>query len=134
MSFTCGKHGWQHLLNPCPSCSPALTATGNAGMSNQSKPREFKVGLHDGRAVKAWDASEALEVIKCYPANEHVNVVELAALESANARIEKLREALEFYASKESTFPAGMESDCEQYWGDVGDKARAALSDDKESE
>jgi ribosomal protein L37AE/L43A len=20
MSYTCAAHGWQHLLNPCPSC------------------------------------------------------------------------------------------------------------------
>ena len=43
MSFSCGIHGWQHMLNPCPSCNYGYTAT------NTTAVRDFPNDLREER-------------------------------------------------------------------------------------
>lgn len=35
MSYSCGIHGWQHMLNACPSCSTGVIATGSTNSDDQ---------------------------------------------------------------------------------------------------
>ena len=36
MSYSCRVHGWQHMLNPCPSCVNSIYASGSAFISPQN--------------------------------------------------------------------------------------------------
>lgn len=39
MSYSCNKHGWTHIINPCPCCNNGLTyATNSAGGFNNPAP------------------------------------------------------------------------------------------------
>jgi len=38
VSFECGRHGWRHLLNPCPSCASDLVYSANTASISGLKP------------------------------------------------------------------------------------------------
>lgn len=51
MSYSCGIHGWQHMLNACPACSTGSIATGSSILPDTNdqpqKPSLYYEGMED---------------------------------------------------------------------------------------
>ena len=65
MSYSCVRHGWQHIYKPCPACMPKITVTAdtiNLGVINTLTVESLQAELTDLKA-KYEKAVSALKSI-----------------------------------------------------------------------